>query len=97
MKQIFLKFADEPQANSVLSDFTQIVGDEIIPIASFSIDTIGIICTPAVYNGEVEITPAIPQEGWHVNMLVPDETPESLVPYVVVPNTPRRIFAGWDW
>lgn len=97
MKQIFLKFADKAEADTVLSEFTQSSGDEIVPIDGFSIDTIGIIYTPAVYDGEVEITPAVPQEGWHVNMLVPDEAPESVVPYVVVPNTPRRIFAGWDW
>ena len=32
-------------------------------------------------------------EGYHVNTL-PSEVTEALQPYVVVPSTPNRIFAG---
>lgn len=34
-------------------------------------------------------------DGWHVNLIVEGNTPESLAPFVVAPVNPMRRFAGY--
>jgi hypothetical protein len=66
-----------------------------IPDAPGDIDIIGIIYNnDSVYdeNGEL-ITPSTQKEGFHVNIILKGELPESLQEYSINPQNPYRIFA----
>lgn len=65
-----------------------------------NLDVIGDLWDPAVYAegakmGDAPPTPATKLPGWHVNALL-EELPDALLPYVVEPISPRRVFAGWS-
>ena len=71
--------------------------DELITAShAFAIDEVGTItkggeCNPE--TGEV-ITPSKVLSGWHVNYI--GEPPEAWQQYLVVVNTPNRVFFGVD-
>ena len=89
MKAVYLKFASESLANQFLDNYSTINDGLRIPNEGYSIDVIGIIYNLTVNGDEVISTPI---DGWHVNMLVPDDF-QSI--YQIQPTSPRRIFAGW--
>jgi len=51
--------------------------------------------TPATY-GFKELTPTTYLDGWHVNIVIKESLPEILEPFIVTPQTPNRIFAGFE-
>ena len=100
MTDLYLKFADEAEAKSIL--YTQVPtewDEEGEPIAWYSqpnyanIDTIGTIYEGGEYgaDGEVIIEP-VALEGWHVNVRVIGEDATALEPFAVVPTSPRRVW-----
>ena len=102
MNDLFLKFADEEQATSVLytqhpelttEDGTAVT--EAYTTANFAnIDTVGVITKPTA-EVDAEGNPVMqPLEGWHVNVrLAAGEDAASLESYAVVPKNPMRVWA----
>jgi len=94
---LYLLFADEAEANSIL--YTEVpteFNEEGEPIAWTTqpnyqnIDTLGILY---VEQDDPEAEP-VPEEGWHINVrLVEGEDGEPLYPFEVHPVVPRRIWA----
>lgn len=68
--------------------------DELITAShTFAIDEIGVIYEGGTYDAEGEvITPPVALTGWHVNFA--GDPPESFDEYLVVVNSPSRIFFG---
>ena len=99
---MFLKFADQAEADGILFDEqTNIQGDvvETVKVPKFAaVDVIGTIYKP---TGKVLPAPdgsgdavdeMAPLDGWHVN--VRHNMPSSeLAPYRVYPQTPARAWA----
>lgn len=79
MKPAYLKFADEAEAAKVLDGLDLAARDDV-----------GVIYPPMADDKQPE-----PLDGWHVNVMLEGDVPESLQPYVVTPDTPARRFAGW--
>ena len=84
MKAIYLKFPSEVDLSEYLGRDTE----------GYSVDVIGTIYTSAVMDGDEVVSPAVALDGWHVNMLVPDDF-DVFAEYEVIPILPRRIFGGW--
>ena len=60
-----------------------------------AIDVVGVILAPAHYDdGQTQFDYSITLPGFHVNVL--GIAPEAWDEYLVVVNTPSRIFAGGD-
>jgi len=96
---MFLKFADQAEADSVLFDEqTAMQGDvvETIKVPKYdAIDVIGTIYKPTgeMLLGEDGKYPEMePVPGWHVNVRHSKEAPE-LAAYSVQVNTPVRVWA----
>ncbi len=97
---LYLKFTDEPQANSVLYTEVPTAWDEEgEPTAWYSqpnyanIDTIGVIYEGGEWDDEGNvITEPAALSGWHVNVRVVDEDPTPLEEFAVIPTTPRRVW-----
>ena len=68
--------------------------DELITAShTHAIDEIGTIYGGGTYDAEGEvITPPVALPGWHVNYA--GEPPEAWDEYLVVVNTPSRVFFG---
>lgn len=106
MTNLFLKFADEAQANDVLyvyeptawdnSDPENPVATAYEPLPLFAnIDIIGTIYKPTgeMLMGDDGEYPAMAAlDGWHVNVLVVDEDASALAPYAVTPAVPVRVW-----
>lgn len=93
MKDYFLKFASEAEADSVLYA-TEQVGDETVKTNRYAnIDTIGTISRP---TGDLDADGnpvTAPLDGWHVNVRVVDgEDDSALLPYAVTPTNPQRVW-----
>ena len=93
---LYLKFADEAEANSMLYTVTPEVLDadgNVIQEASTkpnyrNIDVIGVLMN----NTDPENPVVIP--GWHVNVrLIDGEDSAVLEPFSLVPTNPRRVWA----
>jgi hypothetical protein len=97
MIDLYLKFTDEPQANSVLYTKVPTAWDEEGEPTEWyeqpnyaNIDTIGVIYEP---QDDPEAEP-IAKDGWHVNVrVVGAEDAEPLQPFSVIPEHPRRVWA----
>jgi hypothetical protein len=99
MTDLYLKFADEAEANSVLMQkIVTSVEDDVVTgfyeIPRYAnIDTIGIIYEPQEIVDPENPPEPIPLEGWHVNVrVVGAENAEPLQPFAVVPESPRRVW-----
>ena len=68
--------------------------DELITAShTFAIDEVGVIYEGGTYDAEgVVITPPVALSGWHVNTL--GIAPEAWDEFLVVVNSPSRIFFG---
>ena len=98
---LYLKFADEAEANSVLytvhpatlDEDGVTISEEYTTPNYQNIDVLGVI-----YERQEIIDPEDPPEpvaldGWHVNVRVVDgEDAEALELYSVVPTQPRRVW-----
>lgn len=96
MKQVFLKFPDEATANEFLSQYETGEGEDktLKDPANYAVDVIGVIYElPVEPIDEENPAPPVALDGWHVNMLVPDDFESG---YEVEPTVPRRVFAGWN-
>jgi hypothetical protein len=79
---LYLKFADQAQADEIL--YKETTPNYV------NIDVLGIIYQ---HQDDPEAEP-IPEEGWHVNVrLLDDEDAEPLIPFQVYPTLPRRVWA----
>jgi hypothetical protein len=97
---LYLKFTDEAQAQSVL--YTQVPtewNEEGEPTAWYSqpnyanIDTIGVIYEPMPDPLPEPPPEPVAMEGWHVNVrVVAGEDAEPLQQFSVVPQSPRRVW-----
>ena len=102
---LYLKFTDEAEAKSVLYRIEGAVeadpemgieAQEGYEVANYrNIDTIGVMYTGGEWDAEGNVvTPPTELAGWHVNVrLVGDESDETLLPFVVTPLTPQRVWA----
>ena len=95
---MFLKFADQAEADSVLFDEqTNVQGDvvETVKVPKYAaIDIIGTIYKPTgemITTDEGEVPEMAPVDGWHVNVRHTAEAPE-LAAFQVFPQSPVR---GW--
>jgi hypothetical protein len=105
MIDLYLKFVDEEQAQSVL--YTKVVDEwsedpdvEPIPLRwhyvpnYVNIDTIGVIYEPAPDPLPEPPPEPVQYEGWFVNVRVVSEDPEPLLPFSIDPQPyPIRIWA----
>jgi hypothetical protein len=102
MTDFDLRFPDEKTARELIGsalNANREAEDGSTVIACFThdhaIDLIGIIYKPAVLDSNgVEITPAKAVTGWHVNvrLLHDQELPAVLVPFIINPKTPSRVW-----
>jgi hypothetical protein len=70
-------------------------GELITSSHTFAVDEVGTITEGGTYDpetGEV-ITPPVALSGWHVNLIAAD-APEAWDQYLVVVNSPARVFLG---
>lgn len=89
----FLRFADQAEADAILftahpevvNEDGQVTAEAYVSPNFQNIDVIGVIV-----DGDQ------PLAGWHVNVriVVDVEDPASLVPFMVFPAHPRRVWAG---
>ena len=101
MTDLYLKFASEDEAQSVLYTTVAPITDEDGNTTAegykkpnyANIDVIGIINQPAPTDAPVDYVP-IPYDGWHVNVRVVDgEDDAPLIPYSIVPKPfPIRVW-----
>ena len=96
---LYLKFTDEPQANTVLYTEVPTAWDEEGEPTEWyeqpnyaNIDTIGVIYEPQEIVDPENPPAPIAKDGWHVNVRVVDEDPTPLEAYAVIPTTPRRVW-----
>jgi hypothetical protein len=62
--------------------------------AGFALDVIGDIYTGGTYDNEGEvIEPPVKIDGYHANVRVTGELPDSLKPFVIEVANPVRVFA----
>lgn len=101
MKDFYLKFADEAEANSVLytttpavlDEETNVVSEETVKANYRNIDVIGVLYEAVVIEDPENPPAPVPMEGWHVNVrVVDDENEQPLEAFAVVPKLPRRIW-----
>lgn len=108
MNDLYLKFTDKAQADSVLYTTTPVLavvdpegnvitpaGEDVVTPNFANIDVIGTIYRP---TGEVETVDGMEVpvmaalEGYHVNVRAVGEDTSALVPFAVVPTVPQRIW-----
>lgn len=93
MKQVFLKFTNKQTGMDFIADYStfdkegNFIGGK--DSEGYSVSIVGTIYAPSVNPEDSPVA----LEGWHVNMLVPDDF-HSI--YEVFPVSPRQIFAGWE-
>lgn len=94
MQDLYLKFADEAEANALLyTVHPEVVAEDgTVTVEAYTTqnyintDILGIIYT----EGE----DPQPMDGWHVNIrLMPGEDPAPLLSFQVHPQLPRRVWA----
>ena len=99
---LYLKFADEAEANSVLyTVHPETVDEDGVTVSEEyttpnyqNIDTLGILYVNQPIPDPENPPQPIPEEGWHVNVrLVDGEDGATLVPFEVHPTVPRRVWA----
>ena len=108
MNDLYLRFADKAQADSVLYTTTPVLavvdmegnvitpaGEDIVTPNFANIDVLGTIYRP---TGEVETVDGMEVpvmaalDGYHVNVRAVGEDTSALVPFAVVPTVPQRIW-----
>lgn len=103
MKDYYLKFTSEQEANSVLyTVIPEVLDEEGNEVAAkqvkpnyMNIDVLGIIYEPQASTGLAdEPVDPVPLDGWHVNVrTINDEDGAALESFKVEPRNPRRTWA----
>jgi len=109
MTDLYLKFTDKAEADLVLYTTTPVLavvdmegnvitpaGEDIVTPNFANIDVIGTIYKPTgavetVDGMEVPVMAAL--DGYHVNVRAVGEDTSALIPFVVTPTVPQRIWA----
>ena len=100
MTDLYLKFASEDEAQSVLYTAVAPLTDEdgntttegYMKPHYANIDTIGVIYEPVPVDAPEDYFP-VPKDGWHVNVRLMDgEDAAALEPYLIYPKQPIRIW-----
>lgn len=100
MQPMYLKFNTNEEAEAALIDagFTRDTESGILYHADMYLDIVGDLFTAtgpvSMDEDGKEYPTAVKLDGWHVNMLV-DTLPVNLLPYVVMVNSPARVWAGY--
>lgn len=82
-KTYFLKFTEKDQWEALAHLLNPL-----------EVDVVGVLHTDFVLGADGEVlSGGEPIPGWHVNVNTKCEVPEELVPYLVTPETPERVFA----
>ena len=98
---LYLKFTDEAEADSILYTVTPsieteegaVTADAVITPNYQNIDTLGILYVEQPIPDPENPPEPIPEDGWHVNVrLVDGEDAAPLEPFCVHPTVPRRIW-----
>jgi hypothetical protein len=98
---LYLKFTDQTQANSVLYTKVPTAWDEEGEPTEWyeqpnyaNIDVIGVIYEGGEWDEDGEVvTEPVALDGWHVNVrVVSAESAEPLFPFAVTPEHPRRVW-----
>ena len=98
---LYLKFADEAEANSVLyTVHPETVDEDGVTVSEEyttpnyqNIDTLGILYVNQPIPDPENPPPPIPEEGWHTNVrLVEGEDAAPLESFKVEPVLPRRVW-----
>lgn len=90
MHDLYLKFADQAEADSLLYTVHEGEGEPYTTQNYMNTDVLGIIYEE---QADPDADP-VPMEGWHVNVrLMPGEDPAPLLSYQVFPQLPRRVWA----
>lgn len=92
MKTLHLKAANEAALIEALP-FARYEDSWITATHEFSLDIIGDLYTPGIYEGEVCIMPAVKLEGFHANLILINEdlfVPEEII---INPSNPQRVWA----
>ena len=105
---MYLKFTDKAQADSVLYTTTPVLavvdpegnvitlaGEDVVTPNFANIDVLGTIYRPtgAVETVDgMEVPVMAALEGYHVNVRAVGEDTSALVPFAVVPTVPQRIW-----
>ena len=98
---LYLKFADEAEANSVLyTVHPETVDEDGVTVSEEyttpnyqNIDVLGTLYEAQVITDPENPPPPIPEDGWHVNVrVVEGEDAEALEPFAVFPTLPRRVW-----
>jgi len=100
MTDLYLKFADEAEANSVLMQkIVTSVEDDVVTgfyeIPRFAnIDTIGTIYEPQEIVDPENPPEPVPYDGWFVNVrVIGNENAEPLMPFAIDPEPyPMRVW-----
>jgi hypothetical protein len=99
---LYLKFADEAEADSILYTVTPsieteegaVTADAVITPNYANIDTLGILYVEQPIPDPENPPEPIPEDGWHVNVrLVDGEDAAPLESFCVHPTVPRRVWA----
>ena len=92
--KIFLKFSDEQEAISILSDY-RYDGEWLTASHTHDLHVVGTICRPTgvtlIDSDGFEYPEQAPIPGYHINMVV-QEVPEYMTPYLVEPANPAVVF-----
>jgi hypothetical protein len=93
---LYLKFSDKAQADSVLYTTTDEVTDAegvVVQAASSKPNFANIDVVGTIYKTVAEGEEPVAYEGYHVNVrVVNGEDSSALLPFSVVPTAPRRIW-----
>lgn len=100
MKVFYLRFPSEAAMGDALAD-AGMWGEDFVPInLGDALDVIGTIVKPTGNTIEIDgeqVEETAPVEGWHANLLLTGAADISeLAPYVIEPDHPVRVFAGWS-
>jgi len=107
----YLKFASQEEADQKLTEVNYLrTYEEDEEVRTFysvgdipgGIDIVGEIWNDdGVYETDEEtgeitvISEPTKKDGWHVNIILASDLPEELQEFVVEPETPNRVFAGF--
>lgn len=101
-KQVFLKFADENEARNTLLSLGWKEDEETQELVhdTNTIRVLGKIVktedVPYSHNANGDpLYHSVVLEGWHVNVLVKEESVKAYSPYAISPVTPTEIFGGY--
>lgn len=101
MSTTYLKFASEAEAVAALSQYRIMEGGVeqwLTASHTHALDIVGTIHKPTGVmipsdQGFPPTPEMAPLPGFHVNAIFTQGTPDSLLPFVITPSSPSRVFA----